>query len=235
MSMMVNPARFAGAVDANWANVKALMGFEGADASTTFTDQSASPKTYTPNGNAQIDTAQFKFGAASGLFDGTGDFLTTPNHADFALSAAGDITVEAWIRLSAVGRIHTICCKRPAASANEWTFSVSSGNQLSLGLFSSGSSVGSAVSTGTIAVNTWTHVAGERHGTAIRTYLNGVLDGTGTQTGSPGSSSVTFNIGRSLFNTGRDFQGWIDEFRFTRAARYGGSNFTPPAAAFPRS
>jgi len=35
----------------------------------------AATKTITPVGNAQIDTAQSKFGGASGLLDGTGDYI----------------------------------------------------------------------------------------------------------------------------------------------------------------
>ena len=73
----------------------ALLHFNGADASTTFIDESG--KTWTASGNAQIDTAQSKFGGASGLFDGTGDSITTPDHADFDVGS-GDFTVDFWMR-----------------------------------------------------------------------------------------------------------------------------------------
>lgn len=59
----------------------ALLHMNGADASTTFTDESG--KTWTANGNAQIDTAQSVFGGASGLFDGTGDFISSADSNDW--------------------------------------------------------------------------------------------------------------------------------------------------------
>ena len=55
---------------------KALLHMDGADGSTTFIDESG--KTWTRAGNAQIDTSQYKFGGASGLFDGSGDWVDTP-------------------------------------------------------------------------------------------------------------------------------------------------------------
>lgn len=42
-----------------------LLHMNGTDASTTFTDESG--KTWTAGGNAQIDTAQSKFGQVQGL------------------------------------------------------------------------------------------------------------------------------------------------------------------------
>jgi hypothetical protein len=60
---------------------KSLLHFDGDNASTTFLDESG--KTWTRYGDAQISTAQNKFGPSSGLFDGTGDYITTPQNADF--------------------------------------------------------------------------------------------------------------------------------------------------------
>jgi hypothetical protein len=54
-------------VSSDSANTKLLLHFEGDDASTTFTDSSEALQEITAYGNAQIDTAYYKFGAASGL------------------------------------------------------------------------------------------------------------------------------------------------------------------------
>ena len=43
---------------------------DGSNGSTTFTDSSPSPKTVSVFGNAQVSTAQSKFGGASAAFDG---------------------------------------------------------------------------------------------------------------------------------------------------------------------
>lgn len=65
---------------------KSLLHMNGVDASTTFTDTaSGGTHTWTASGNAQIDTAQSKFGGASGLFDGNGDYIWSADCPDWAL------------------------------------------------------------------------------------------------------------------------------------------------------
>jgi hypothetical protein len=86
-----------------------LLHMNGSDASTTFTDNAFGGlgHTWTANGNAQIDTAQSKFGGASGLFDGNGDYISTPDSDDFFFSA-GDFTFDTWVRLSTDKTEHTL-------------------------------------------------------------------------------------------------------------------------------
>ena len=62
-----------GQVVAPDANTMLLMHYYGTDTSVTFTDDSPTGLTVTANGNAQIDTAQYKFSTSSGTFDGSGD------------------------------------------------------------------------------------------------------------------------------------------------------------------
>ena len=73
---------------------KSLLHMEGVDTSTTFTDEDG--KVWTPAGNAQLDTADKPWGASSGLFDGTGDYINTPDHADFVLT--GNWTFDFWLK-----------------------------------------------------------------------------------------------------------------------------------------
>ena len=82
--------------DPYWNNVSSLLHFDGTDTSTTFTDETG--KTWAANGDAQIDTAKSKFGGASGLFDGTTDWISTAKSADFEFGA-GDFTIEGWVDL----------------------------------------------------------------------------------------------------------------------------------------
>ena len=78
-----------------------LLHCDGANAGTTFTDTVG---THTPSaqGDANTDTAQFKFGTASGLLDSTGDYITIPDHADWAMST-GEFTIDMWLRLNSRG------------------------------------------------------------------------------------------------------------------------------------
>jgi hypothetical protein len=83
-------------------------------------------------------------------------------------------------------------------------------------------------STGTVAANTWVHVAVVREGTGtnqLKLYINGTNDGQGTV-------STNFNqpdelrIGENRGAT-EDFSGYISNVRFATTAVYT-ANFTPP-------
>jgi hypothetical protein len=67
----------------------------------------------------------------------------------------------------------------------------------------------------------------ERQGTTHRIYKNGTLEDTAT-TGNK-QDNGPFSIGENGFG---DFNGYIDEFRLSDTARYGGSSFTEPTGAF---
>ena len=93
-----------------------LLHCDGTDASTTFTDSSSPAKTVTAVGDAQLDTAQFKFGTASGLFDGTGDELTVTDHADFDFGT-GDFTIEFFVRFNSVTGVQGFCYEDAAETS----------------------------------------------------------------------------------------------------------------------
>ncbi len=101
------------AVDAADPFTRLLLHMDGTDGATTFPDSSPSARTVTVNGNAQVDTAQSVFGGASALFDGTGDFLTVPEAADFDI-ATGDFVIDFRWRTSSLGgfQLQEILSKR---------------------------------------------------------------------------------------------------------------------------
>ena len=78
-----------------------LLHCDGTDGSTSFIDSSSSGHTVTAVGNAQIDTAQYKFGGASALFDGSGDYLTVPDSSDFNFGA-NPVTIDFWVKFNAI-------------------------------------------------------------------------------------------------------------------------------------
>ncbi len=83
------------------ASTVLLLHGDGTDASTTFTDSETTAKTVTAAGSAQIDTAQYKFATGSILLDGTGDYLTTADHAAWDM-ADGAFTLDLWVRFAAL-------------------------------------------------------------------------------------------------------------------------------------
>lgn len=220
--------------DPFWEYVVALLKFDAADASTTMTDTTGK-RVWTARGNAQIDTADFKFGTASLLLDGTGDYIDTPNSADFQVAAL-DFTYECWVKIAATGRIHTIFNKRDASSAEEHSFGIDSSNHLFASIYTGGAAIGSAVGTTALTTGVWYHVAFVRNGVSLMAFLDGNLEATaGVSTTAAQTNTEVMKIGRDGFNTARDFQGWIDSVRITKAvARYTAS-FTAPTAEWPTS
>jgi hypothetical protein len=190
-------------------------------------------------GNAQISTAQTKFGSGSMYFDGTGDYLYSVWKPNLELGS-GNFTIEFWIY--AVGGNSLYCWSTDWHYAMSWNYGGASSNRVGIWASSNGSTWnifnadggGNGISTGTISTNTWTHVALVRNGSAWALYLNGTSAWTGTSSATIVTRTDTFRIGGPWPNSGpADFNGYIDDFRMTKGiARYT-SNFTPPTAAFP--
>jgi hypothetical protein len=222
----INPYSFA-ATDPNFADVSLLLHGDGANGSTTITDNSPSPKTVTAVGNAQISTAQSKFGGASIAFDGTGDWL----QASFSPAiGTGNFTIEAWIYINSLASLAPLCCLGDGANADGLLIYVTTGGRISA--FGSNGVIATG-STQTVSATTWTHLAVTRSGSSLKLFVNGINDGTATN--SANLSNGLTQIGRELYNnaTGAQLNGYIDDLRITKGiARYT-ANFTPPTAAFP--
>lgn len=225
--------------DPNFASVSLLLHMDGSDASTTFTDSSASPKTVTTVGNAQIDTAQFKFGGASGLFDGTGDGLLVPSGADFEFGS-GDFTVEGFVRTAGVSAFQGIVGKRANSGASPYgpfVFGIENSTG-KLAWFSS--TTGSSwalvlLATSGLTLNTWQHFAFVRNGTTARIFMDGVQVGSGTLTGTLVVNASSVSVGSSAADSSLSMNGWLDEIRVTKGVARYTADFTPPSTAFPDS
>ena len=222
-------------IDAQWDNVVLLCGFEGADGTTVFTDQSPSARTITAVGNAQCDTAIALAGSSSLLLDGTGDYTTTPG-SGFNI-ANSDFTAEALIRIGTAKAAQAIMSKRVASGlASEFWFYINNGNEIAAQFLSGTGSVLNLTSgTGlTFAVGVTYHVALVRNGMNAKIFVDGVQVATGNLSGAVPTGTQAFLIGRDAFNTTRDFSGHIDEVRITKAVRYVG-DFDVPGFPLPRS
>lgn len=220
--------------DPNFANVSLLLHCNGSDGSTTFTDSSTVAHTVTAVGNAQIDTAQSKWGGASGLFDGAGDKLTVPSHTSLDITT-GDFTIEFWMRPSDVVSAPWSPMARPASSGViPWGFfwDESSAELQFYAHNTSNSLVVAIISTASISADTWYHVAVTRSGSTFRMYIDGVSQGSATSSATLKSSTEPLQIADD--GSGSYYPGWLDDIRITKGvARYTGSgSFTPPTAEF---
>lgn len=233
---IINPFAYgAGSGDPYFANVVSLLHFDGADLSTTFTDQTG--KTWTRNNTPIISNGQSVFGGASGLFDGGGalDFIYTADHADWAFGS-GDFTIEGRVRFASVGGYEGFLSKGGGAYTPFLLARI--GTNLNFYATSNGSSwdICNVLTLGTVAIDTWYAFAATRSGTTFYTHLDGVAGATTTSSATLWSTSDVVRIGHYYDAGGTSFGGYLDEVRITKGvARYGASNYTPAASAFPDS
>lgn len=210
------------------ANVVALLNFAGADGSTTFTDNTG--KIWTPNGNAQIDTS---LGYNAGLFDGSGDYISTPNDASLSLDA--DYTIEFILRLNALTISGVAANGAGSFSGDATAFIVNhatQANKLSFWCRNIGTT-GAILSTNTLSTGVDYHIAFVRSGNVSKTWQDGVSVGASATEGSVATvplSTSGLRVGRYW---GGDFNGWIRAFRITKGVARYTSSFTPPTAPFP--
>lgn len=194
-------------------------------------------------GNAQISTAQSKFGGGSMLFDGTGDYLLVPATQNVAFGT-GDFTIEFWMYSADVGTsqrgmLQTSTTAGGFSTAYDTGIIMYQGATLSGGtpvnasggLIANiiGSYVGST--TAVLSTNTWYHIALTRSSGAVRLFVNGTQVGsTTTVTGAVNGTNMVIG---GYYNSSYLYNGYIDDFRITKGyARYI-SNFTPPTTAVP--
>lgn len=217
-----------------WYNYTALLlKMNGTNGSTTFTDESYTPKTMTVFGNSNISTAQLKYGTASGYFDGTGDYLRTPYSSGFDPGATGDYTAECWIYPTNVTSLRAIFGPYCNPSATQgWIMYQGANGELALTTRDiAGTSGGVVSASGVLVINQWQHIAWTKTGKVHKLWHNGIKVAEATDTlDLYVNPSYGFIIGRwdDSGTTGRDFVGYMDDIRLTKGAARYTANFQPP-------
>lgn len=207
-----------------------LLHMDGTNNSTSFPDDNGDRfrSGISAINNAQVDTAQSKFGGASALFDGAGDYLISSPGQGFSTN---NFTIEFWVRFNSTGANQLIASGYPAGSPNlNWAFWMGSSNTFQYFLSSTGTTwdIASGVTIATVTTNTWYHVALVRDGNTFTPYLDGTAGTTTTSSSALYFNNTNWYIGG---NTSNVMNGWIDELRISDIARYTG-NFTAPTTAF---
>lgn len=218
---------------------KLILHMDGADEATTFTDSSLSPHTFTAVNNAQIDTAQKVFGTASGLFDGTDDYIYSDDHVDWTLGS-GDFTIDFRVRFNSVASTQTFINHHEEQNNTQqgWMVFFSSDNNLYFRYSTTGSSYEQdLIFSWTPVADTWYHVAIVRNGNNLMAFVGGTQIGeTKDVTGKTiYNSSEPLRLGVRLTTAGAydlDFNGWLDEVRLSVGIARWTENFTPPTEAY---
>ena len=91
----------------------------------------------------------------------------------------------------------------------------------------SGGSATSVNSGVDFVLNKWVHVAFVRDGNTLRLFQDGIQMSTAAFSATVNDASNAFEIGRAGFS-GKDFPGFISNFRFVNGTALYTSNFTPP-------
>ena len=168
------------------------------------------------------------------VFDGTGDYLSVPDHADWDFPQ-GDFTIDFWMYTSDDVGEHKVYSQYadvdgPANNYNltwentgDWVWRIEDNSTQQVRVSSTA---------GTITLNEWFHFALVRNGDAYLMFLNGVdvtSGGTPDDYDAVGLAGTVY-IGQEG-NSSNYHEGYLDEFRISNTARWT-SGFTPPTAQY---
>jgi hypothetical protein len=223
------------ATDTNIREVSLLLHGNGTNGSTTITDNSPSPKNVVPVGNAQISTAQSKFGGSSIVFDGTSSGIEVANNNALKFGN-GNFTLEYWIYPTNLTGVQTHFNTDGSTDNTNTSYAILTvGNSLRyyLGSSSANWDVALGVLFGTVSLNTWQHIALVRNANVFTPYVNGISGTTTTSSSALFAFTNVLSIGAANLSSPSRFLGYIDDFRITKGVARYTSNFTPPTLPFP--
>lgn len=205
------------------------LAFDGGNHSLSFVDKQG--HIFTPSGAAEISTAQSVAGGASGYFDGSSSYISTPDVPEFNVGIS-DFTIEAWVRPDSGALVGTarVLGQMSSSGGNAMIQLLLGSGRPSLLVFNANTSAHvAALSPTVLSADTWVHIAGVRSGDNLLLFVDGTLAATTLLSASAVlfDSTSRFSIGRAGDYAADYFKGYVDSFRFTRGiARYT-SDFTP--------
>ena len=202
--------------------------------SNRFIDTSPSPLTITANGSISVQSfspfTETDITTGSAYFDGTGDYIVSTSSPNLA-PGTGDFTLECWVYFTAVGSdpgILQIGPNAPGTNTPAYTNSIGIAR-------GSGSGKGFFINNGTYTIGTssviplytWCHLAVARQGTTHRYFVNGILDGTVTDTT---NYTGTYLFAGVAYGSNYPMTGYISNIRFIKGTAAYTANFALPTA-----
>jgi hypothetical protein len=205
-------------------NVSLMLSMDGANNSTTFTDSSQNALTANRFGTPVISTAQSKFGGSSAYFNGTSDYITFSSATLFDFS--GDFTIEGFWYFSQINQDQGFTILFCGIELDRIQLATVSGG---IELYWGGLLLSYSIASSSF-LNTWTHIAVTRSGTAVKLWINGVNVTSATKETAIDVSGISLakQLNNGIYNG--YFNGYIDEFRVTKGICRYTSTFTPPTA-----
>ena len=176
---------------------------------------------------AQITTALQKFGTASlDCTSSSTDAINIDTNADFGFGT-GDFTIDFWVYQTSTSNNKTFLDMRKANDSD-----VALSLQEKSGAVIHVEISGSAVITGTqaLSVNSWHHVALTREGSTLRLFVDGIADGSVSNSTDLGLDAP-FRLGDKHDNSG-GIPGFFDEVRVQKGVAKYTAAFTPPTSEY---
>jgi len=196
---------------------------------TSLSDSSNYAHTVTLNGTIARSSAASMFGGFSAFSAAIG-YLSLDGSADFTVGTS-DWTIDFWVRPAATGISQFLYDGRPSGTNGAYIGGFYIGSDDKIHYFANSSE--RIVSTASVSINTWVHIALARAGTSTKLFMGG------TQEGSTFTDSINYlgpGAGRPFIGAASDgsaaLNGYIDEFRFSKGVARWTGNFTPPTSAY---
>ena len=221
--------------------LKLLLHFDGNDGDTSTTDSSPSQHSITFNGDAQLDTANKKWGTASLLLDGAGDSIQMASSADWNVFSDNteNWTIDFQLKLIGSGLQYFITQRED--SNNRWyIFYYDSGANTGIKFVvkSGGTNIIESAYSGAAINSDWHHIAFCKVGSLYGVYF----DGTQILYVSDSSSDTLINAPLYVGEQGDSnwfLNGQIDELRIINSNAFNASpnsgktdTITPPSGAY---
>jgi hypothetical protein len=190
-----------------------LLGIRG------FVDYSPLHLPFTYTGNPVLQSGIVKHGDRSLQLSGAENIVVS--HAAGFAFGTGDYTVEAWVYFTAnSGANNAICSLGPTG----WELYRRSATQ---GMAVYNGSTNVIIGSTALTNGVWHHVAVTRSGTNLKLFVDGVLDGSATN--SDNITTTSAYIG--TYSTGSEpLSGYLDDVRITKGVARYTANFTPPSS-----
>ena len=201
-------------------------GVAGGAQNNTFLDSSTNAFAITRNGNTTQGSFTPYGPTWSNYIDDSSSYVSYGSSADFTFST-GDFTVEAWVFVSSIASSNVMNVFNVGNNSNgSYSFYINANGTLQSTRY--GDSGGAGTTSGTIALNSWHHVAAVRSGGTAKIYINGVADATSSY--SMGSVTATAGETGRVWQSAYTAQGYVSNLRVCKGTAVYTSNFTPSTA-----
>ena len=207
-------------------NSNRFADFSGGNAKTiTFTN---TPEVLTWTPLALPDKWKSTVGGST-YFDGTGDYITIPDSADFDLATAW--TFETWVYPTNLGSGFNSIYQVGVDSTNGFVIDMSSNGSTPRFIYYVGSWV-TLSSSEAIPNNSWSHISVTWDGSYYKIFVNGVQTASATSSTAITNPTAGIQIGRSTTGGGahRYYTGYLSDTHFVKGTAKYTSAFTPPTA-----